>query len=157
VCHAQVAKKIDIPFYEVDAHNVIPCWIASPKREYGARTIRSKIHKKLPEFLHVSILTSVLKYACLQMVGCSWATAPKSYTSFSLTKVKRIGRGRIDIIPLQKAKSIAVYCVFAWALSMCMHKCFRAFFMLLQHLYDNRLIALVRLKIWYGMAEKQPK
>ena len=25
------------------AHNVIPCWIASDKREYGARTIRSKI------------------------------------------------------------------------------------------------------------------
>ena len=33
---------------------MIPCWIASDKREYGARTIRSKIHKKLPEFLHVS-------------------------------------------------------------------------------------------------------
>ena len=109
VCHAQVAKKIDIPFYEVDAHNVIPCWIASPKREYGARTIRSKIHKKLPEFLHVSVLTSVLKHARLQMVGCAWAIAPKSYTSFSLTQVKRIGRGRIDIIPLQKVKSIAVY------------------------------------------------
>ncbi len=52
----QIAKKIDIPFDEVDAHNVIPCWIASDKREYGARTIRSKIHKKLPEFLHVRSL-----------------------------------------------------------------------------------------------------
>lgn len=50
----QIAKGIDIPFHEVDAHNVIPCWIASDKREYGARTIRSKIHKKLAEFLHVS-------------------------------------------------------------------------------------------------------
>ena len=48
-----MAKKIDIPFHEVDAHNVVPCWLASDKREYGARTIRSKIHKKLPEFLHV--------------------------------------------------------------------------------------------------------
>eukprot|EP01048_Picozoa_sp_COSAG05_P036396 COSAG05_NODE_16373_length_347_cov_1.221774_1_plen_55_part_01 len=25
---------------EVDAHNVVPCWVASPKKEYGARTIR---------------------------------------------------------------------------------------------------------------------
>ena len=52
-CVMQVAKKVDIPFHEVDAHNIIPCWLASDKREYGARTIRSKIHKKLPEFLHV--------------------------------------------------------------------------------------------------------
>ena len=67
----QVAKKIDIPFDEVDAHNVIPCWIASDKREYGARTIRSKIHKKLPEFLHVS---SPCKFAdiqqCSQLFAC---------------------------------------------------------------------------------------
>jgi deoxyribodipyrimidine photo-lyase len=36
---------------EVDAHNVVPCWLASPKKEYGARTIRSKINKLLPEYL----------------------------------------------------------------------------------------------------------
>ncbi|XP_042337479.1 deoxyribodipyrimidine photo-lyase-like, partial [Plectropomus leopardus] len=34
----------------VDAHNVVPCWVASPKLEYGARTIRGKITKLLPEF-----------------------------------------------------------------------------------------------------------
>ena len=65
----QIAKKIDIPFDEVDAHNVIPCWIASDKREYGARTIRSKIHKKLPEFLHVSGPAS-LPFACLAVLCC---------------------------------------------------------------------------------------
>lgn len=46
-----VAQKIDIPFYEVDAHNIVPCWIASAKREYGAYTLRPKIHRLLPEFL----------------------------------------------------------------------------------------------------------
>jgi len=46
-----VAKAIDIPFYEVDARNVVPCWIASPKQEYGAYTLRPKIRKALPEFL----------------------------------------------------------------------------------------------------------
>jgi len=46
-----IVKKIDIPFWEVDAHNVVPCWIASGKQEYGAYTIRGKIHRLLPEFL----------------------------------------------------------------------------------------------------------
>jgi deoxyribodipyrimidine photo-lyase len=46
-----VAKKIDIPFHEVDAHNIVPCFVASNKLEYGAYTIRPKIQKLLPEFL----------------------------------------------------------------------------------------------------------
>ncbi|XP_067417200.1 deoxyribodipyrimidine photo-lyase-like isoform X2 [Emydura macquarii macquarii] len=41
----------DVPFVQVDAHNIVPCWVASDKQEYGARTIRRKIHDKLPEFL----------------------------------------------------------------------------------------------------------
>ncbi|XP_051556828.1 CPD photolyase [Myxocyprinus asiaticus] len=41
----------DITFIQVDAHNVVPCWEASGKLEYGARTIRGKINKLLPEFL----------------------------------------------------------------------------------------------------------
>lgn len=51
---SQICEKIDIPFHEVDAHNVVPVWEASQKREYGARTIRGKIHKHLPEYLRVS-------------------------------------------------------------------------------------------------------
>jgi deoxyribodipyrimidine photo-lyase len=46
-----ISCKIAIPFHEVDAHNIVPVWIASDKREYAARTIRPKIHAKLPEFL----------------------------------------------------------------------------------------------------------
>jgi len=46
-----VAKAIDIPLYEVDARNIVPCWIASPKQEYGAYTLRPKIMRALPEFL----------------------------------------------------------------------------------------------------------
>ncbi len=49
----QVAEKLSIPFDEVDTHNVIPVWVTSEKRETGARTIRPKIHKKLPEYLTV--------------------------------------------------------------------------------------------------------
>ncbi len=37
--------------FQVDAHNIVPCWEASDKLEYAARTIRPKITKKLTEFL----------------------------------------------------------------------------------------------------------
>jgi len=47
----EVAKKIEIPFYEVDAHNIVPCLFVSNKLEFAAYTIRPKIHKLLPEFL----------------------------------------------------------------------------------------------------------
>lgn len=36
---------------QVDAHNVIPCWQTSNKQEYNARTIRTKIHNQLSQFL----------------------------------------------------------------------------------------------------------
>jgi deoxyribodipyrimidine photolyase len=37
-----VSQRIAIPFYEVDAHNIFPCWLASPKQEFSARTLRIK-------------------------------------------------------------------------------------------------------------------
>lgn len=37
--------------HEVDAHNVVPTWVASEKLEYSARTIRGKINKRLPDYL----------------------------------------------------------------------------------------------------------
>lgn len=46
-----ISAKITIPFCEVDSHNIIPCWIASPKQEYAAYTFRPKIREKLSEFL----------------------------------------------------------------------------------------------------------
>lgn len=46
-----VMKNIDIPFYEVDAHNIVPCWTASSKQEYSARTLRLKLQRLLPEYL----------------------------------------------------------------------------------------------------------
>jgi deoxyribodipyrimidine photo-lyase len=46
-----VLSKIPIPVYEVDAHNVIPCWVASPKQEFAAYTFRPKVKRQLAEFL----------------------------------------------------------------------------------------------------------
>ncbi len=70
-----VASKLEIPFMEVDAHNVIPCWLASPKQEFGAYTLRPKIHKLLPEFL--------TDFPELKKQKVSWNEAP----SISWTKL----------------------------------------------------------------------
>ena len=47
----EVAQRINIPVYEVDSHNIIPCRYVSDKQEYGAHTLRRKIEKRLPRFL----------------------------------------------------------------------------------------------------------
>ncbi|RPI68638.1 MAG: deoxyribodipyrimidine photo-lyase [Ignavibacteriae bacterium] len=48
---ADVAIAISAPFYQVDAHNIVPCWEASTKLEFAAYTIRPKIVRQLPKFL----------------------------------------------------------------------------------------------------------
>lgn len=47
----QLAPLLPLPFFELDAHNIVPVWIASDHAEFAARTIRPKIHKLLPQFL----------------------------------------------------------------------------------------------------------
>jgi deoxyribodipyrimidine photo-lyase len=37
-----VAGKIAVPCFEVDAHNIVPCWAASPKQEYAAYTLEAE-------------------------------------------------------------------------------------------------------------------
>lgn len=48
---AMVSTSVHAGVYQVDAHNIVPCWLASPKQEYAAATFRPKIHRLLPEFL----------------------------------------------------------------------------------------------------------
>lgn len=47
----KIKESINIPFYEVDAHNIVPCRYASNKQEIAAYTFRPKINKLLSEFL----------------------------------------------------------------------------------------------------------
>jgi deoxyribodipyrimidine photo-lyase len=49
--HADLPAKLKIPVVQVDAHNIVPCIIASPHAEFGAYTLRPKIHRRLIEFL----------------------------------------------------------------------------------------------------------
>lgn len=46
-----INSKINISHVEVDTHNIIPVWETSDKKEYGAYTIRPKIHRLLSKFL----------------------------------------------------------------------------------------------------------
>jgi len=80
-----VALDIDVPFYEVDAHNVVPCWMASPKQEFGAYTLRPKIRILLPEFLE--------EYPPLKKHPFSWEgeiVRPHWGQSLSTLKVENI-------------------------------------------------------------------
>ena len=46
-----LSENLPAAFFEVDAHNIVPCRAASPKQEYAAYTFRPKIKKLLPGFL----------------------------------------------------------------------------------------------------------
>lgn len=75
--HLKIIKELrsvkDISVQQVDAHNVVPVWIASNKQEYSARTLRGKIMNKLKIYLtqfpamkkhpYGGITTSVIDYA----------------------------------------------------------------------------------------------
>ena len=43
-------ESANIPLYQVDAHNIVPVWQASPKREVGARTLRPKINSVFSKY-----------------------------------------------------------------------------------------------------------
>ncbi len=47
----KVTDHVNIDIYEVDAHNVVPCWVTSDKKEWAAYTIRPKINKKIDVYL----------------------------------------------------------------------------------------------------------
>lgn len=56
-----VCARVEIPVHLVDAHNVVPVWLASDKQEYAARTLRPKLRRQLPRFL--SDLPAVRRHA----------------------------------------------------------------------------------------------
>ena len=49
--NAQMPAKVDVPYYAVDSSCVVPMSTIE-KREFAAYTIRPKIHRLLPKFLH---------------------------------------------------------------------------------------------------------
>ncbi len=53
-----VKKNLEIPFECVDAHNIVPCWLASDKQEFAAYTLRPKLNTLRSRFL--SELTEII-------------------------------------------------------------------------------------------------
>jgi len=47
----ELVSDSDIPLHQVDAHNIVPCRIASDKREYAAYTFRPKLDDLVSSFL----------------------------------------------------------------------------------------------------------
>lgn len=47
----RLADETVAPIFEVDAHNIIPAWTVSDKKEYAAYTIRPKIKRLLDDYL----------------------------------------------------------------------------------------------------------
>ena len=50
-CDANISKTIPCKLVQVDAHNIVPTWIASDKAEYMARNFRAKLEKHKAKFL----------------------------------------------------------------------------------------------------------
>lgn len=67
----EIIKRVSdsVSIHEVDAHNIVPLWVASNKLEYGARTIRRKINNELPDYL--------IDFPTLKPQSMNWATTSR--------------------------------------------------------------------------------
>uniref|UniRef100_A0A6C0AHN8 Photolyase/cryptochrome alpha/beta domain-containing protein n=1 Tax=viral metagenome TaxID=1070528 RepID=A0A6C0AHN8_9ZZZZ len=50
-CDKNVCSKINVKMIQIDSHNIVPLWVASPNAEYMARTIRNKLWSKADTYL----------------------------------------------------------------------------------------------------------
>lgn len=48
---ARSLSEQDVQFEVIDAHNVVPVWVASQKQEFGARTIRPKLWRTAADWI----------------------------------------------------------------------------------------------------------
>lgn len=72
-----ILSQLTIPMVTVDAHNIVPCRIASPKQEFGAYTIRPKINRLLNEYLQEFPCIEKQKLPKnLQLFPVNWPTIP---------------------------------------------------------------------------------
>jgi len=58
---SEILKNLSVPFDVVDTHNIVPVWATSGKQEFGAHTLRPKLHKLLPKFLDEFVLDNYKK------------------------------------------------------------------------------------------------
>jgi len=80
----KVATSLAIPVLQVDTHNVVPCFVASDKQEYAARTIRPKIKRHLKDFL--------TSFGRVTKQTIKWSTAAKKINWSSVYKKIKIDK-----------------------------------------------------------------
>ncbi len=88
-----VAGQIAIPFYEVDAHNIVPCWFASPKQEWAAYSFRPKVHRLLAEFFEEFPVPQKHPYPWKSWVEDDWEEAERCIRADAIPEVKWIEPG----------------------------------------------------------------
>jgi deoxyribodipyrimidine photo-lyase len=92
-----VAKQISIPFYEVDAHNIVPCLHVSDKLEFAAYTIRPKIHKALIEFMDEFPSLKKMRKSEISSDKIDWTKIQKSLKiNFEVKEVEWIKPGEVE-------------------------------------------------------------
>jgi deoxyribodipyrimidine photo-lyase len=94
----KVADRVEVPFYEVDAHNIVPCWFASPKQEWAAYSFRPKVHRLLAEFLEEFPATQEHPFPWKADVENDWQAAERSVKADAFSKVNWIEPGEREAI-----------------------------------------------------------
>lgn len=86
-----VRANIKVPFFEVDTHNIVPCWLASDKAEYGAYTFRPKIMSLLSQYLTDFPLPKIHPYELAdKMPPHDWSKIIKSNTHDDVTPINKL-------------------------------------------------------------------
>lgn len=97
----EVIENINIPFFTVDTHNIVPVWEASDKLEFAAYTIRPKIQKKLDEYLDEFPKVSKQKDHGLKIDKVDWQKARKSLKiNFDVQEVDWIKPGESNALKM---------------------------------------------------------
>lgn len=86
----QMPDATRVPLIQVDAHNIVPCWVASPKLEYSARTFRSKVNSKIPEYL--TVIPPPARNPPDALRGCNPVDWEAAFSSLQINRdVKEVG------------------------------------------------------------------
>jgi len=88
-----VVEQVEFPFYEVDAHNIVPAWVASPKQEWAAYSFRPKVHRLLAEFLEEFPAIQKHPFPWKADVENDWKAAERSVKADAFSKVNWIEPG----------------------------------------------------------------
>lgn len=86
-----LTSHFDVNIYEVDAHNIVPCWVASDKREFAAYTIRSKISKQLNIYSDKAIPVKKHPGNRKQNLHINWTALLNKYHSKEFTNMFESG------------------------------------------------------------------